>query len=189
MGRGVGMRSLWRAVRGKTAVQPGDVVLAYEDRSTVMLWTVSLLGVLEVVVVHVLTARWPVVQWTLSAVGVLGMVAFLAWGLSLRQMPHVIRQGRLVLRSGRTHAVEVPLATLSAVRRHVVGEHPRILAVEGGRLVLSFTGDTNVELALDPPAEVQVTSGPVAVERVLFYANDPQDTVRTLRERATSAAG
>jgi len=183
------MRSLWEALRGGSGVEPGDVVLPYEERSTVMLWTVGLLGALEVAVVHVLTARWPVAQWTLFAVGVLGLVAFLLWGRSLRRMPHVVRGDRLVLRSGRTHAVEVPLATVSTARRHVVGEHRRILEVEDGRLVLSFMGDTNVEVRFSPPAEVQVRGRPVTVERVLFHADDPQAAVRTLRDRATSATG
>ena len=181
------MRSLWWAVRGWTAVEPGDVELPYDDRSNVMLWTVTLLGLLEIVVVHVLTARWPVIRWALLVVGVLGILGFLAWGLSLRQMPHVVRGGSLVLRSGRTHAVEVPLATLVSARRHVVGEHRRVLEVADDRLAVSFMGDTNLELRLDPPAEVRVKGAPVAVGRVLLHADDPRAALRALRERADEA--
>ncbi len=73
------LRALWWAVRGRRDVGPDDVVLGYEERSTVMLWAVSLLGLLEVGVVHVLTARWPLARWALLAVGVVGLVGFLAW--------------------------------------------------------------------------------------------------------------
>lgn len=184
---GVGMRSLWWAVRGWTAVEPGDVELPYDDRSNVMLWTVTLLGLLEVVVVHVLTARWPVVRWALLVIGVLGILGFLAWGLSLRQMPHVVRGRLLVLRSGRRHAVEVPLATLVSARRHVVSEHRRLLEVADDRLVVSFMGDTNLELRFDPPAEMCVRGAAVAVGRVLFHADDPRAALRALRERAGEA--
>src|SRR3712207_635843 len=121
-----------------------------------MLWAVLLLGPLEIGVVHVLTARWPLVRWALLAVGVVGLVGFLAWGLSLRQHPHVVRGRTLLLRSGRSRAVALPLETVRTVRRHVVGGHPRIVGVEADGLAVSFLGDTNVELRLDPPADVEV---------------------------------
>jgi hypothetical protein len=181
--------SLWWAVRGRTAVEPGDVVLHYDDRSTVLLWTVGLLGLLEIGVVHVLTANWPVVRWTLLAVGVVGLLGFLAWGLSLRQRPHVVRAGTLVLRSGGAHTVAVPLATLSAVRRHVVGGHRRVVEAGDGRLVVSFLGDTDVEVRLDPPAEVQVRGRPVTVGQVLFHADDPRAAVRAVSTAAQGVTG
>ena len=177
--------AFWWAVCGRTATEPGDVVLPYEERSTVVLWTVGLLGLLEVGVVHVLTASWPVVRWGLFVVGVLGLVGFLGWGLSLRQRPHVVRRGALVLRSGSTHEVQVPLPTLASVRRRVVGEHRRILDVDDGRLALSFMGDTNVELRFDPPVPVAGQDDPVA--RVAFWVDDPTAALRLLRER--TAAG
>jgi len=181
------LRALGWAVRGRRDVGADDVVLGYAERSTVMLWAVSSLGLLEIGVVHVLTARWPLARWVLLAVGVVGLVGFLAWGLSLRQHPHVLRDRTLLLRSGRTRAVALPLDTVRTVRRHVVGGHGRVVGVDEGVLVVAFMGDTNVELRLDPPADVEVRRRTVRLSTVRFYADDPRAAVRALTSSADGA--
>jgi hypothetical protein len=175
-----------RAGNGPAAL-PGDRVLRYDERFTVVLWGIGALGLLEIGVVHVLTAAWPAVRWSLFALGVLGLVGSGWWMLGLRRRPHLVREGALVLRSGRAHEVVVPLADLSRARREVLSEHRKLVAVDDDRLVVSVMGDTNVELWLDPPAEVVVRGRPAAVSRLQFYADDPSGAVRAIRESAGAA--
>ena len=66
----------------RRAVGPADLALPYGDRFTVMVGAVCCLGVLELGVVHVLTARWPVVQWVLSGIGAYALMWFVGFGLS-----------------------------------------------------------------------------------------------------------
>ncbi len=59
-------RALWWAARGRTAVEPGDVPLPYVAPDRVMLYTITVLGVLETAIVHVLVS-WPPLRWSLLA--------------------------------------------------------------------------------------------------------------------------
>jgi hypothetical protein len=180
------LRSLWWAVRGRRAVSSGEVPLSYSDRFTVMLWAVCGLGVLELGVVHLLTARWPAVRWTLFALGVYALLWVVGFGLSLRQHPHLLRDGELVLRFGHFRSMHVPLERVAAVRREVASGHKRNVVLEEDGLVLGVMGDTNVDLRFDPAVEVDVAGRRQALTRISFYADDPRGVARLLRAPDTS---
>jgi hypothetical protein len=180
------VRALWWAVRRRSAVGPDDVPLHYAGRFGLVLGAVTALGVLETAVVHVLLP-WETARWVLLAVSLYALVWVLGCGLSLFQHPHLLRDDELVLRFGRFRTVAVPLAGLVAVRRSVESEHKRTLVRDGGRLVLSVMGDTDVEVRFDPPVRVAGQDEPVS--RVAFWADDPQAVVRLLRDRAVRAPG
>jgi hypothetical protein len=183
------LRSLWWAVRGRRAVAPGEHPVPYGDRFTVMLWAVCCLGALELGVVHVLTARWPVVRWTLFVLGIYALLWVAGFGLSLRQHPHLLRNGELVLRFGHFRAVRVPLERLVAVTTGAEAGHRRNLVVDDTRLVMSVMGDTNVDLRFDPAVGVPVAGGVRPVSRISFYADDPRRVARVLRTRDPSTSG
>ncbi|WP_448611313.1 hypothetical protein [Geodermatophilus sp. URMC 60] len=180
------LRALWWAVRRRSAVGPGDVPLPYAGRFRLVLGALTVLGALETAVVHVLLP-WETARWVLLAVSVYALVWVLGSGLSLFQHPHLLRDDELVLRFGHLRTVAVPLAGLVAVRRSVESEHGKTLLRDGDRLVLSVMGDTDVELRFDPPVHVDGQDEPVA--RVAFWADDPRDVVRLLRERAARTPG
>jgi hypothetical protein len=175
-------RALWWAVRGRTDVAPGDVPVPYVGPDRVMLWTVSVLGVLEIAVVHVLVS-WPWLRWSLFAVGVYGLVSFVAFDRTLRQHPHLLRAGELVLRFGHFRSVRVPLDGLASVRKHVLNTHRRTVDLDDDGLALSFMGGTTVELRFSPAAEVVVDGATHSLTRVSFAADDPQGAVTLLRSR------
>jgi len=179
-------RSLWWAVRGRRAVAPGEVPLSYGDRFTEMIWAVCGLRALELAVVHVLTARWPALRWTLFALGVYAFLWVLGFGLSLRQHPHVLRDGELVLRFGHLRSLSVPLDRLTSVRREAVAGHKRNLVLEDDGVVMSVMGDTSVRLGFDPPADVEVAGRSRPTSSISFYADDPRAVVRLLRTRDPS---
>ena len=180
------LRSLWWAVRGRRAVGPGEAPVSYSDRFTVMLWAICGLGVLELAVVHVLTARWPAVRWTLFALGGYALLWVVGFGLSLRQHPHLLRERELLLRFGHFRSVRVPLEGVAARTGAVTG-HQRNLVLEDDGLVMSVMGDTNVDLRFDPPVEVEVAGQHRPASRISFYADDPGGVARLLRVRDPSA--
>ena len=180
-------RSLWWAVRRRRDVGPGDVALRYSDRFGVMAWGFCCLGALEVGIVHVLTARWPVLRWTLFVIGVYALVWFVAFACSLRQRPHLLRESELVLRFGHFRSTVVPLAGLTGVRSAVVAGHRRTVVLDGDRLAVSVMGDTNVELQFDPGTVVEGQDR--AVSRLLFYADEPRKVVALLRDRVLTPGG
>ncbi|RBY78333.1 hypothetical protein DQ238_12735 [Geodermatophilus sp. TF02-6] len=174
------LRLLWWAVRRREDVGPGDTALGYAGRFGVVLVVLTVLGVLETGVLHVLVL-WETVRWGLVVVSVYALVWSVGFASSPRQHPHLLRDGELVLRSGHLHAFAVPLSGLVAARRSVVSDHRRTVVHDGERLVVSVMGDPNVELRLDPPVRVAGREGPVA--RVAFWVDDPQAVARLLHDR------
>jgi hypothetical protein len=178
-------RALWWGVRGRTDVGPDDLPLPYNGLDRALVWTLVVLGVLETVVVHLLVS-WPPLRWSLSALGVYGVLGLLAVDLTMRQHPHVVRDGELLLRCGHFRSVRVPLDRLASVRRNVQNGHEKTLEVGEGGLALTFMGGTNVELRFAPSVEALADRRSHRVDRVSFSAHDPATAVAILRPRILS---
>jgi hypothetical protein len=181
-------QSLWWGVWRRRDVRPGEVAVSYSDRFTVMLWAICCLGALELAVVHLLTAPWPVVRWSLFALGVYALLWVLAFGLSLRQRPHLLRADELVLRFGHLRSVRVPLQHLLSVTTGAVAGHKRNLEVDGDSMAMSVMGDTNVELRFFPPVEVAVAGRIRELVRIRCYADGPREVAASLRAHAGDRA-
>ncbi|WP_116449591.1 hypothetical protein [Blastococcus litoris] len=179
-------RALWWWVRGRTAVGPDDVPLPYNGLDGAVIGTITVVGVLETVVVHVLVT-WAPLRWPLLVLSLYGVLGLLAFDRTMRQHPHLLRSGALLLRSGPFRTVRIPLEDLVAVRRQVRSDHRTTLELGDGALALSFMGATGVELRFSPAATVEVDGRAHEVDRVSFAARDPDATVRLLRERTASA--
>ena len=180
-------RALWWALRRRSDVGPDDVPIEYNGPDRVILYTVCTLGALETAVVHVLVS-WPALRWSLFVLGVYGILAFIAWDFTVRQHPHVLRAGELLLRFGHFRSVRVPLGSLTSVQTHVDNGHRKTVELDGDRFALSFMGGTTVELRFSPPVEVTVDGRMHAVARVCFAAHDHRAAVAVLRPRATSTS-
>jgi hypothetical protein len=176
-------RALWWAVRRRRDVGPGESVISYADRFTVVTWAICCLGALELGVVHVLTERWPVLRWALFALGLYALLWMLAFMFSLRQRPHLLRDGELVLRFGHFRTTTVPLASLASVTGSVVSGHRRTVVLDGDRLALAVMSDTNLELRFDPPVAVDVKGRGHELSAIAFYADEPRAVVPVLRSR------
>jgi hypothetical protein len=176
-------RALWWAARRRRDVGPGELPIPYADRFTVVTWAICCLGALELAVVHALTARWPVARWALFALGVYALLWVLAFSFSLRQRPHLLREGELVLRFGHFRTTPVPLATLASVTGSVIAGHQRTVVLDCDRLALPVMSDTNIELRFDPPVTVEVKRRSAEVSGIAFYADEPREVLALLRSR------
>lgn len=179
------VRALRRAVRRRSALEPGDVALPYTSRIGVLLGGGIGIGIVELVVVHVLLP-WPLARWLLFGVSVYTLLWLLALSCSLRQHPHVVRDGQLLVRFGHLHETAVPLDTLAAVRARTCTEHERNLILSDGELTAAVLGETSVELSFDPPVQVAVKGRISPVSRLSFFADDPRAAVTHLRERVAA---
>ena len=164
---------------------PGDLPLPYNGPDRVLLYTITALGVLETVAVHVLVS-WAPLRWPLLALGVYGVLGVVAFDCTLRQHPHLLRAGELVLRFGHFRSASVPLDRLASVRKRVQNGHRKTVEVGGDSLALSFMGGTNVELRFATPVDVEVDGVLRTVTRVCLSADDPGAAVALLRTRVLS---
>jgi hypothetical protein len=180
-------RAIWWGLRGRADVGDDDVALPYNGMDRAVLYTILVLGVLETVIVHVLVS-WPPLRWTLFALGVYGVLGLVAFDLTMRQHPHLLRAGELVLRFGHFRSVRVPLENVTQVRKHVRNDHEKNVELHDGDdgVAVSFMGGTTVELGFSPPAEVEVDSRRRTAARVSFAVHDPVAAVALLRARVTS---
>lgn len=178
-------RALWWAVRGRTAVEAGDVALPYNGLDRAVLWTITAVAVVETAVVHVLVS-WPPLRWSLLVLSVYGVLGLLAFDRTMRQQPHAVRGRELLLRSGHFRTVHVPLDDLAGVRTHVSNTHRKTLELDDGRIALSFMGGTNVELRFSPATAIELDDGTHRVEKVSFSAVDPAAAAAVLRARVAS---
>lgn len=176
--------ALWRAVRRRSRPD-GGTALPYTDRIAVMLWTTVGIGVVETAVVHLLVP-WPTLRWVLLVLSGYGLLWLVGLVCSLRQHPHVLGDAELVLRFAHLRGTRVPLDGLVAARRDVRTGHRHNVERLGGTLSLSVAGETSVELAFDPPVEVEVRGGSGRYDTVRFFADDPRAAVRLLGERLTA---
>jgi hypothetical protein len=179
-------RALWWALRRRRDVGPNEIAVPYGDRFGLVTGAILCLGALELGVVHVLTAPWPAVRWVLFALGVYALLWVLAFGLSVRQRPHLLRDGELVFRFGHFRTITVPLADLVGAAGAVVAGHKGTVVLDGDRLALPVMSDTNVELRFDPPVTVELKGGRHELRRVAFYADEPRTVVPRLRGRVLS---
>jgi hypothetical protein len=180
------VRAIGWAVRGRREVRPGDIVLAYGSRLGVTLWSVGALGALETAVVHILLP-WPVARWVLFGVSLYALVWMSGLALSVRQHPHVVRDGALLLRFGHLRTTVVPLAGAVRARARTENGHRRNVDRDGDTLVVSVMGETSVELTIDPPVPVAARGTRAPVARVLFFADDPRAAVRALAASSDEA--
>ncbi|GAB3665851.1 hypothetical protein GCM10027589_30670 [Actinocorallia lasiicapitis] len=94
--------------------------------------------------------------------------------------------GTLWLRTGPFGGIEVPVASIVAVRR-VAAEVPgfglRRSAEEEATVVCSVGGMSSLLLELDPPLAVALRKGaPVEASRIRFAADAPAAAVKELRD-------
>ena len=176
-------RALCWALRGRADVGPGDVPLAYNGLDRAVIWTITAVGVVETAVVHVLVS-WPPLRWSLLVLSVYGVLGLLAFDATMRQHPHLLRDGELLLRSGHFRTVRVPLEDVVQVRKQVRNEHARTVEMTDDGVAVSFMGGTNVELRFATPTPVDVDERTSMAERVSFSAHDAAGAVSLLRTRA-----
>ena len=178
-------RALWWWLRGRTDIGPGEVPLPYNGLDGAVIWTITVLGVIESVVVHVLVS-WAPLRWPLLVLSVYGVLGLLAFDRTMRQHPHLLRPGELVLRFGHMRTVRVPLEDLGSVRTHVRNDHRRTVEFDDDGVALSFMGGTNVELRFSPAAAVEADGRTHTVGRLSFSVHDPAAAVALLRAGVAS---
>jgi hypothetical protein len=179
-------RALWWALRGRADVGPADVALPYNGLDRAVLWTITVLGVLETAIVHVLVS-WPVLRWPLLVFSVYGLLAFVAFHFTMCQHPHLLRGDVLVLRFGHFRCARVPLDSLASVGRNADNTHKKNVAVDGDLLTVAFMGGTDVDLRFSPDAVVEVDGREHAVSRVRFLVTDPRAATALLRAHVRSS--
>ena len=138
-----------------------------------MMWVLFVLSLIELVVVHIFVAlKWPVIGWTLTILSALGAIWLAWWIVSMKGLPHELREDELVLRFGTLKTVEVSLGNVSAITSAF---EPGALEKEGN-INLAGIAHPNRCLELKEPVEKNKS-------RVFIRLDDPAAFDTEMRNR------
>ena len=185
--RGVWL-SLYRWVfRRPDPAGPG-ARFGYSAMTTPVMFAFIGVSIVEIPILHFLLP-WRTVQiiaFVLSFWGLLWMVGFLG---AIRVHPHVVSAAGIRVRSGFTVDVFLPWSAVAEVRtRNRPLEKSKGLQFEDTETGLvgkvAVLGQTNIELVLTGPTEVDLPRGPLTA--LHFWADDPKELVTAVRENLVS---
>ncbi|MFD2093620.1 hypothetical protein [Blastococcus deserti] len=150
-----------------------------------VLWAFIVVSALEVVIVHIVVP-WPTVRLVLDVLGVWGVLWMLGLTASLTVTPHLLDDEGLRIRNGVMTDVPVPWEAVTAVAvRQRARERSRAVQVDrdGDGVVLNVVagGQTNVDITLRHPLEVELSSGSERITAIRLHADDPRGLVAAAR--------
>ncbi len=155
-----------------------------------IMWGILVASVIEVGVVHLLLANWPIVRLIAVVVSVVGLVYTIGLTANIYVYPHLADDGGLRIRYGAS-TVQVPWSAIGgAAPRRASRDGMRTFQVheEDGQSVLSVVvgGQTTVDLAMTEPLPVTLRGRIHHIDRVRFHADDPGAVVRYVRGRVSA---
>ncbi|WP_243059777.1 hypothetical protein [Nocardioides sp. SR21] len=183
-------RALARMVARRPDVPLGAVPIGYGQLVTPMLWLWIFGSAVEVVVLEVvlrhLEAGWAeAIRLPALVVGLWGLLWMLGLLAAHRVRPHLLTEDRLVVRAGLRVWVEVPLATVVAVRA-VEQELPSTIwsLHQADELVLvGVSGRCNLELELAAPTALATSKGELVAGRLGLWVDDARAARALIADR------
>ncbi|MBM7517652.1 hypothetical protein [Nocardioides nitrophenolicus] len=183
--------AIWRCLARWLVRRPdapaGATQLGYARLTAPVMWLWIFGAFAEVVafelVLRAVDATWAdVVRIPLFVVGVWGAFWMLGMAASFSVRRHLVLADRLVIRNGPRLRVDVPLASVTAVRgvEHEFEGLVRSVHEADGLLLVGPGNRTNVELALAGPTALVTHDGERVVERVGFWVDEPREVTRLL---------
>lgn len=158
-----------------------------------VLWTFIVLSAVEFVVLH-LVLPWPTVRLVVDVLSAWGLLWMLGLTAALSVRTHVVDGAGLLVRNGLSTDVRVPWAAVSAVGvRRRQRQQSRALQLDRGEAgtVLNVVAgsQTNVDVTLREPLQLDLPGGRESVTGLRFYADDPAALVSAARGRLGAPEG
>jgi hypothetical protein len=166
-------RYLFRKPGAQPEVPPGSRAFSSHRNSPVLalLGVLCLAVVIETFAIHLLVGRWSrPAAWILTSLSLYSLLFLIAHGRALVLKPHLISEGRLLVRDGLLWSAEIPLDRITTVDR---------CDNTGGRRKDTLSATTLVQgnLALTADGGIDCT-GPYGIRKryttVRFLADDPR---------------
>lgn len=164
----------------------------YARTVTPVMWLWIFASAAELPLVHLLVP-WEWLRISLLVVGVWGLVWMVGLLASLYVHPHLLGAGRLRVRYGASHTVEVPWAAVASVTYKDEDLESTVWTLQpresdrGTDLQVGVSGRVNVHAALREPTEVATAKGPMRIVELSFFADEPRPLVARARTHLEEA--
>ncbi|WP_248958707.1 hypothetical protein [Sphaerisporangium perillae] len=189
--KGMASLVLW-VLRRRDGVPARAVAVPYAGEQSALILVMLFVMTVETVVVEVLLRGLGVAAGLRTVILVLdlyGILFALAFAAACATRPHVVSAGELRVRFGAFFDLRVPRELISSVRLSRVYNEPGMVTVEGGRLGVAVSSQTNVVVELTGPVTIVRPLGRRAeVTTVRFFADDPGAALSALRPLRQPAA-
>ncbi|MEO5853662.1 MAG: hypothetical protein ABIQ15_14225 [Nocardioides sp.] len=164
----------------------GATAVPYVGAISLFLWVLVFASAVELVALH-LVLPWESVRLMADVLGIWGLLWLLGFTASNYVYPHLLTEKMVVLRSGHSVEITVPLdAVVGASTRERSHKRSRTLRVQGGVLSVVVASRTNVDLRLSCPLSVPVGRSTVEVTEIRFFADEPRALVRQVTQRLSA---
>lgn len=183
------LMSLTILLRGRrNGVRSGVQGFSYAKGSMSVPIVMTVLTVLEAAIIHLLVP-WAWLRMVLLVVAIYALLLVLGVLASRVVNPHLVGDGRLILKWGHKIVLDSPLTNIeriAAVSNHSFTQP----AVEEDRMVLTSLTSTNVQITFTEPAQAlppvskrHLPAGGFAAREVLLSVADPANFVRVASQK------
>lgn len=177
----------WIARRPRSA-RPDDLLFGYDKAAAPIIWAFVALNFIEIPAVHFLIP-WFWARIALIVVGVWGTVWMVGVVAAVKVNPHVVGVDGIRVRKGFTVDLAIPWDAVRSVSSGVQGsQSTRQIHVDGGRVSLLVTGQTNVTIHLNHSIPQVISGRAVDVTEIRLFADDSAAMARACRVRLVDDA-
>ncbi|MQS09545.1 hypothetical protein [Streptomyces alkaliphilus] len=188
---GMAALALWIA-RRRHGVPPGARALPYAGAQTFMMGVFVFAMVVELVGLELLLRALDApaaLRVTVLVIDVYGVLIAFAVRAACATRPHVVTETEVRVRYGAFFDLRIPRERVTAVRRVSHFDEKGLIGVDGDRLAVAVSSQTNIALELDRPITATRPLGrTVEVGTVRFFADDPAAALDALRTRPEPVA-
>ncbi|MFI6629919.1 hypothetical protein ACIBI7_13725 [Nonomuraea fuscirosea] len=182
--KGLAAIGLW-IVRRRHGVPAGATVATYSKEQTFMMTLMAFAMAVETVVLDLLLVSLGVPAWlryTVLIADVYGLLFVAVLVAACVTRPHVLTAGELRIRYGAYFDVRVPRELIASVRGGRAYGAGHMVTVEGGRVSVAVSAQTNVTVELtEPIAVVRPLGRRAEVTSIRFFADSPEPLLTALR--------
>ncbi len=183
-----GMVNLWRWLARRPRIPRGASGFGYHQQLLPVFIVITIVSVIETVVVDVAVHQWTAVRIPLLVLGIGGIVLQLAMVAGLLNRPHAVGDFGIRVRSGAAIDLDLSWEQITSVERatttRIDKAPPLVLADGAATYYLRMNDATNLLIELERPTRIDVPRGPVVVDAIALYADDPKAFLQEVRRRA-----
>ncbi|WP_018348695.1 hypothetical protein [Longispora albida] len=172
----------WWIVRRPYGTEHGGEPFSYATALTPIMWAFIGVSAAEIPAVHLLLP-WQGVRVAMLIIGVYGLTWMIGLLASLKTHPHIVDGEGMRLRYGGSVDITIPWTAVEKIGTRMRSvEKSRSVQLDGERLDLVISSQTNVDVTLREPVEVRLPKGPAVITELRFYADDNSALVARARE-------
>lgn len=185
---------MWRSLYAWIARKPrglraDDIPFGYDKAAAPIMWAFVALNFIEIPAVHFIIP-WLWARIVLVMIGVWGTVWMVGAIGAIKVHPHLVGADGIRVRNGFFVDLAIPWGDVASVSSGLRGTtSTRQLQIDGQRVSVVVTGQTNITIRLTQPIPHTLKGTAAAVNEVRLFADDPAAMARACRERLAEDTG